>query len=140
MKIDIPDAIEQLKELKKVIANLRLEIAKNLVSVSSAILAILIALKNGSSDNTPLLHYAYVLFLLCILSGLMLLYGVLEQFRKMGKDWLALIILSSHEGFSCSDTKPIVSSKYDGFLKVLEIVCIFSFLMALVLLIWHSFL
>ena len=137
MEFNIDDAIEQLKELKKAITDLRLEIAKNLVSVSSAILAILISLKHEVYGSSPLLHYSYLLFLLCILAGLMLLYGVLKQLRRMDTDWQELLKLYAL-GY-LRDKQVSISSRYDRFLGFLEKVCIFSFFTALVLLIMHSF-
>ena len=137
MKFNIDDAVGQLKELKKAITDLRLEIAKNLVSVSSAILAILISLRHEVYGNSPLLHYSYLLFLLCILAGLMLLYGVLKQLRKMDTDWQELLKLYA---LGCLHGRQVsISSRYDKFLGFLEKVCIFSFFAALVMLIMHSF-
>lgn len=135
--MNIDDAIDQLKETKIRIENLRLDIAKNLVSVSCAILAILIALSGEKHHNNLLVDIAFLSFLLCILFGLSLLKTSLSQLRRMDKDWQELIKVSFLN--SVYDRRLAVFSKYDNLLSFCEWACMLSFVVGFLLLVIHWF-
>ena len=134
--MSINDSLQQLKELKGEIKSLQSEFVKNIVTISAGLLALLISL-------TPSLQYSRLLFLstlLLLLSsiffGVAMLYFQLFQFRRMDKDLVEAIKMQLKNR---SETFEPVFSKNNTLLKVVESICLLSFVSACILLVAFAF-
>lgn len=135
--MSINSSLQQLKELKEIIRSMQSEFIKHIVSVSAALLALLISLTPELQHNRWLFLLVLVTMLVCILSGTAGLYILLIQFRKMDKDTLEAI---KEQHRLQKETFGLVLSKYNRLLEICEATCVMSFLLGCVLMVVFAFL
>ena len=125
--MSIDNSFKARVALRKEIRDLLLDFIKHIVTVSSALLALLISLSQPSSGSIYLFYAVLLLLLLSILAGSSTLYIVLVQFCTMDKDLQEHILSQIQNGDE--NFRPVLS-KHDTLLKWAETTCVFSFLLA----------
>ncbi len=133
--MSINSSIEQIVQLKETIRDLLMDFLKHIVTVASALLAIIVALEKPPYHNNILFYALLLSLLLSILFGTIALYIVLVQHRKMSMDLLESVqeqILQNKENY-----EPVFS-KQNKLLKVCELVCIVSFLVSVISLVGYA--
>ena len=129
------NSFKDWNDLKKQILVLQMDFLKHIVTVSSAVLAILIALRGTSSHNNSLFQYSLLLLLICILFGIVSLYLILYQHRKMDKDMKESI---AEQIENQTENYRGVFSKHNRLLKICEAICIFSFAFSMIVIVLYA--
>jgi hypothetical protein len=112
-----------------------MDFLKHIVTVASALLAILVSLEKPPYHNNLLFYALLLSLLLSILFGTSALYIVLVQHRRMGKDLVESVqeqIRQNKENY-----KPVFS-KQNKLLSICEVVCIVSFLVSVISLVGYA--
>jgi multisubunit Na+/H+ antiporter MnhB subunit len=135
MSINTPNSFNDFKETNYQMLTTSYDFIKHLVTTASAVLAILISLSHQPSHNKILLG-SLVLLALSILCGTIVLYIVLFSFRKTCMDILENI--DEQVNMGARAYKPFYPG-YNTVAKILEVVCVFSFIIAMLLLVIISF-
>ncbi len=133
--MSINSSIEQIVQLKETIRDLLMDFLKHIVTVASALLAIIVALEKPPYHSNFLFYVLLLSLLLSILFGTTALYIVLIQHRRMSKDLLESVqeqIRQNKENY-----KPVFS-KQNKILTLCELVCIVSFLVSVVSLVGYA--
>ncbi|MBN9350700.1 MAG: hypothetical protein J0H55_08440 [Chitinophagaceae bacterium] len=125
---------KQYAELKKQYFSYRIDFAKHFITLSSALIAVLIALKPPSAHNNLSFFLTLMLLMGCILFGAAFLYIVLMQHRRMDSDFLAQMREMLHDPHKNFEG---VFAKYNKWQLFVESGLYLSFLMALVCLVIH---
>lgn len=131
----LPNSFDDFKESNFKMLGTSFDFVKHLVTTASAVLAILISLSQKPFHSTLILC-SLVLLMACILVGTLALYIVLFSFRKSCMDILENIEEQASMGVRAY--KPF----YPGYTlasKILEVVCVFSFVSAMILLVIFAF-
>lgn len=127
---------ESVVKVRETIREMLFDFLKHIVTLSAALLALLISLNQQVSGNILIFHCLLLSLLLSILSGVASLYIVLSQFRRMDKDLLESIRQQIRDG---EKSHQPVFSKYNKLLKVCEVFCVLCFSMSMILLLAFSF-
>lgn len=135
MNMKFPNSFDEFKESNYQMLGTSFDFVKHLVTTASAVLAILISLSQ-KPYHSILLLCSLVLLLVCILCGTIVLYTVLFSFRKTCMDIVENIDEQIQEGARAY--KPIYS-EYSIGAKILEVVCVFAFILAMMLLVVFAF-
>lgn len=131
----MPNSFEEFKDSNYQMLNTSFDFVKHLVTTASAVLAILISLSHQPYRNTLLL-VALVSLLACILFGTIVLYIVVFSFRKTCMDIVGNIEMQIQKGIR--EYKPFYPG-YNTVAKIFEVVCVFSFIFAMVILVVFAF-
>lgn len=124
-----------LKNLITKMLGASFDFVRHLVTTASAVLAIMLSLSQ-KPFHSILMLCSLVLLLLCILCGVLALYIVLFSFRKTCMDIVENIEEQVSKGVRAY--KPFYQG-YNTFAKVLEVVCVLSFVLAMLLLVIFAF-
>lgn len=130
-----PNSFDEFKESNYQMLGTSLDFIKHLVTTASAVLAILISLSQ-KPYHSILLLCSLVLLLVCILFGTLASYIVLFSFRKTCMDIVENIDEQASKGARAY--KPLYPG-YNSVAKILEVVCVLSFIIAMVLLVVFAF-
>ncbi len=133
--MNLPNSFDEFKESNYKMLGSSFDFVKHLVTTASAVLAILISLSQ-KPYHSILLLCSLVLLLVCILCGTIASYIVLFSFRKTCMDIVENIDEQIREGARAY--KPIYPG-YNIGAKILEVVCVFSFIMAMLILVVFAF-
>lgn len=131
----LPNSFDEFKELNFKMLSTSFDFIKHIVTTASAVLAILISLSQ-KPYHSILILCSLVLLLVCILCGTIVLYSVLFSFRKTGIDIVKNIDEQIQKGIRAY--KPLYPG-YDIGGKILEVVCVLSFILAMLILVVFSF-
>lgn len=131
----LPNSFDEFKELNFKMLSTSFDFIKHIVTTASAVLAILISLSQ-KPYHSILILCSLVLLLVCILCGTIVLYSVLFSFRKTGMDIVKNIDEQIQKGIR--SYKPLYPG-YDIGGKILEVVCVLSFILAMLILVVFSF-
>lgn len=132
----VEDSLRTLSDFKHVIKELTLDFLKHIVTVSAALLALLVSLKSPSDSSNCLFFSVLVSLLLCILAGTLALYISLIQHRKVDKD-LAEAIREQID--KRTEKHWSVFPKYGSLMLFLELISLVSFLSSFVLLVAYVY-
>ncbi|MBP4137420.1 hypothetical protein [Flavobacterium geliluteum] len=135
MSMKFPNSFDEFKESNYQMLGTSFDFVKHLVTTASAVLAILISLSQ-KPYHSILLLCSLVLLLVCILCGTIASYIVLFSFRKTCRDIVENIEEQVNMGVRAY--KPL-NPGYSIEAKILEFVCVFSFVMAMILLVIFAF-
>jgi hypothetical protein len=135
MSMKLPNSFDEFKEYNYQMLGTSFDFVKHLVTTASAVLAILISLSQ-KPYHSILLLVALVSLLVCILCGTIVLYIVVFSFRKTCMDIVGNIDMQIQKGIR--EYKPFYPG-YNTVAKIFEVVCVFSFLMAMLMLVVFAF-
>ncbi|EKT3967195.1 hypothetical protein NTJ12_002277 [Flavobacterium psychrophilum] len=135
MSIKLPNSFDEFKESNYQMLGTSFDFVKHLVTTASAVLAILISLSQ-KPYHSILLLCSLVLLLVCILFGTIASYIVLFSFRKTCMDIVENIDEQVSKGVRAY--KPFYPG-YNTVAKILEFVCVLSFIFAMLLLVVLAF-
>lgn len=127
---------KQYAELKKQYYVYRIDFAKHFITLSSALIAVLIALKPPSAHNSFSFSLALLLLMGCILFGAAFLYIVLMQHRRMDSDFLGQLKEMLHDPHKKFEG---VFAKYNKWQRFVETGFYLHFLAALGCLVLYQF-
>ncbi|MGM8362093.1 hypothetical protein ACSV4D_09280 [Flavobacterium sp. ARAG 55.4] len=130
-----PNSFDEFKDSNYQMLAASFDFVKHLVTTASAVLAILISLSQ-KPYHSILILCSLVLLLVCILCGTIASYIVLFSFRKTCMDIVENIDEQVSKGAEAY--KPFYPG-YNIGAKILEVVCVLSFIVAMLLLVLFAF-
>lgn len=123
---------EYLGDFKNnVITPMQIKFIKHLVTVSVVLLPLTSLLPQDQTFDKSLLHGLLVALLVCILSGTATFYTILIRHRIMANTY-ADLILTRNRGYG---GRFYVRSKYDWLVRLLERICVLSFVASCLLIV-----
>lgn len=130
----IESAIKQVISLKNdVIRPIQTDFIKHLVSVSAILIPLLSFSPANLSDDRLIFRCLLCSLSLCILMGTIHLYIVLIQHRKMADD---LVEEATRMLYEKDPNQDLILGKYNGRMKLTEILCLLSFFISIVLIVY----
>lgn len=130
----LKNAIKQVVNLKNdVIRPIQTDFIKHLVSVSVILIPLLSFSPANLSGDRLVFRLLLCSLSLCILMGTIHLYIVLIQHRKMATDLVEEVTRMLYEK---DPNQNLILGKYNGRMKLTEILCLLSFFISIVLIVY----